>query len=365
MSKAGLVENMEKLILDYVAFTNPLYALVGAVWAMATHCFPLFDAFAYICIMSKTKQSGKTRFSELLGFMSRYPQNSAMFTPSTLFRKMGQGPTLIFDEAEILNSETSPLRAVLNVGYRKGQTVPRTIGGQVIEFPTYCPKIFILIGDVYDTLRDRSIVIEMQRAEPRKRFLHEDVKTEGNLYAKDCQKMLDKDGSRTLDVLATYEDMRRHPEKFGDFFASDRDEEIWTPLLAVCKVVAPHRLDDLKRAAADLCGMKTAPARKYTKIEGEEQKVMEDQYRKRLLQDVAAVMHGANVRSTELLERLYALPTAPWRTFRGEGLDASAMARMLRMHVAPKPLRFGKKVVKGYAWKDVQKQLAALEGSGQ
>src|SRR5207247_3545549 len=54
---------------------------------------------------------------------------------------------------------TTLFRSVLNGGYRKGATVTR----RGLTYAVYSPKVFILIGDVFDTLRDRSIVIEMWR----------------------------------------------------------------------------------------------------------------------------------------------------------------------------------------------------------
>ena len=133
-----ILEKMEVFITDYVSFESDATALPVALWAIGTHVFDMFDAYPYMVITSATKRSGKTRLSELVGFLSKNPQPFSAMTPSTLFRVIEERkPTVIFDEAEVLSSESaSTMRAVLNVGYRKGQTIPRTEGRTVRNFST-------------------------------------------------------------------------------------------------------------------------------------------------------------------------------------------------------------------------------------
>src|SRR5207247_9946191 len=88
-------------------------------------------------------------------------------------------PTLLFDEVEGLcragkNDRAEAILALLNSGYRKGQTVPRVLPkGKDFEiqfFPTYCPKVLACIGNLSDTITSRSIVIPMQRRAPHERI---------------------------------------------------------------------------------------------------------------------------------------------------------------------------------------------------
>lgn len=44
---------------------------------------------------------------------------------------------------------------------------------------------------------------------------------------------------------------------------ADREEEIWSPLFAICQVVCPDRWDELIRVAVDISTAKTAEAREY------------------------------------------------------------------------------------------------------
>src|SRR6267142_2732614 len=177
----GIVSDVETYLNRFVAFMEPVYALPIALWIIGTYCFPQFDAFPYLVITSATKRSGKTRLSELVGFTASNALPMTGLTGPTMFRLIDRDqPTIIFDEAERNNSEgASLLREVINTGYRRGQVIARTLGSNIANFKTYSPKVFVLIGDVYDTLRDRSIVVEMQRATPKERFVYEPVRAEG------------------------------------------------------------------------------------------------------------------------------------------------------------------------------------------
>jgi hypothetical protein len=346
-------------------FSSPDYDLVCSLWAMATHLYPKFDCFPYCVVTADVKQSGKTRLSELVGFMASNPRSFAAMTPAALFRIIrDESPTLILDEAETLSSEAaSVMRAVLNVGYRQGQTIPRIGKSGVEEWPAYCPKMFVLIGDVYDTLRDRSVVIRMTRGQPKVRFFRNVAMAEGNALADRARGMV---AERMGEILTVYErglDL--------SFLTSDRDMEIWSPLFAVCKVFAPHRFESLKAICVDMATEKTHEARRYVNLLGAEKAVEDDAYARRLVRDLAMVFNGHDVLYTdEALQRLRSLPTAPWRKFRGpDGLDAIAMANLLsRFNIAPKLIKTGSKkrgskpkVARGYRKDDVVRALPVAD----
>lgn len=357
---------------SYVAFADPDQSLAVAIWAVGTYLWPHFDAFPYLVVTSDTKQSGKTRLSELVGFVASNARAIAGATAATLFRMIrDEKPTLIIDEAETLASESaSAVREVLNVGYRRGQTIPRigrttdpdtgdTQSG-VVQWPTYCPKVFVLIGDVYDTLRDRSVIIRMRRATPRRRFVYTVAQAEGAELGADLKAWADDLGAELADRYA------RHP---GLPFLPDRDAEIWTPLVATCELLAPDVVDTLKRVAVDTATEKTAPARKHSEqaTQAAERDAFEATYGERLVLDLLEAFDGFDVLySADALARLYAMPLAPWRRFRGDGLDPIMMARMLRpFGVTTRLIRTnGKrptaKVARGYRKVDVEKAAAQL-----
>lgn len=357
----NMVTRIQSYIEDYVTLADPHYSLPLSLWIVGTFCYPEFDAFPYLVITSPTKRSGKTRLSEMISFCCANPRNFAALTAATMFRSIdSENPTLIFDEAETLSSEAaSNMRAVLNVGYRRGQTVPRVTGSGIKEFSTYCPKIFVLIGDVYDTLRDRSIVITMKRAETRKRFLFEAAKEEG----RELRDAIDAEVKNKIGNLRhAFETHKGLP------FLMDRDEEIWTALFCVCEVFAKDRLPELQMAAADMATEKTATAKRFTDLKAAEDAATEDEYAKKLLADLWAlfVTNGKVISTQHAIEALRAIPTSPWRKFRGDGIDAHDLANMLsRFGVRPVRIALGsgrgnQKFYRGYKRLDVEKAMAKL-----
>ena len=138
----ALFAEMKDFITGYVTFPNDDdYALVASLWAAATYLWPHFDAFPYLVITSDTKRSGKTRFSEILSFLCSNSRNMAGMTAATVFRTIrDEQPTMFIDEAESLSGESADtMRTVLNVGYRRGQTIPRVEKNRVVQWPAYCP----------------------------------------------------------------------------------------------------------------------------------------------------------------------------------------------------------------------------------
>lgn len=317
-----IVQSVESYLRKYISFADPSHVLPLALWTIGTYLYPEFDAFPYLVITSATKRSGKTLLAEQLAFCCSNSRQFAAMTAPTLFRSIqDEAPTIFFDEAESLSSESaSTMRSVLNVGYRKGQTVPRISGKGVTEYPTYCPKVFVLIGDVYDTLRDRSIVIVMRRSDAPARRLYSVAKEEGEALRDEIKSEIDS----KKDIIA--ETYASQPQLD---FLTGRDEEIWLPLFAIASILCPSRMDELARCAVDIATEKTVDARRYTVLEADRD--IDDEYAKRLLMDLYTVLlsSGKAIGSKEAIEAIKAIPTAPWRRFRGEGLTVHDMASLL------------------------------------
>lgn len=374
MTPRDLIAALSAYIEKYVTFANPDYSFVASLWAAGTFMFPkpedvgggdisppdvAFDAFPYLVITSDTKRSGKTRFSEILSSLCSRTRNYAGATPVTVFRSIKYDcPTIFFDEAESMAGEAADMmRQVTNAGYRRGQTVPRASAltpSGVEEWPVYCPKGFILIGDVRDTLRDRSIIIRMQRAEAKERYVYAKAKAEGEDLRAELEKLTKAKGEDIRDVYTHHK---------GLDFLTDRDEEIWLSLFAVCAVLAPSRLEELKRIAVDMATEKTSPARRYTKLEDAEDQAELDEYSRRLVRDAATVFKKGEraIFTRDLLPRLHELTTGPWRKYRGDGLTSMSMADMLSpFGLQPHLVKIKGVVARGYHRADIEKVAKGL-----
>lgn len=359
----GIVTEVQHYLEQYVTFPSSDYAFAAALWAVGTFFWQKLDVFPYMVITSDTKRSGKTRTAELLSFVVNNPRSMSGMTPATIYRIIGsQHPTMFVDEAETLASEAASLmRIVLNVGYRRGQTIPRTRQEEVIDYEAYCPKCFILIGDVYDTLRDRCLTIRLQRGASPSRFLFDIAKAEGQALRSKLELL----STEKIDqVVSAY-----HAHARLDYLG-DRDEEIWLPLMAICFVLEPGRLADLPRVSVDLSMDKMAPARLMVDLKGAEEKADEIEYAERLLRDMVTIIgKEKGIFTRDALPKLYELPTAPWRKFRGEGLTALDIGLLLgrfkglsrrSIRVGTKYRGKGQPVGKGYLKADLEKALRSL-----
>jgi hypothetical protein len=99
---------------------------------------------------------------------------------AVLYRKIERDhPTLLLDEVDTIwrggggrNDNHDGLRALLNAGNESGVRVPRCAGPrgeQLVDFDVNCPKVLAGIGQLPETVADRSILVAMKRRTKRER----------------------------------------------------------------------------------------------------------------------------------------------------------------------------------------------------
>jgi hypothetical protein len=324
VSASALIDEIETYLKRYVAFVDRSQALPLALWVAGTHVYEVFDAFGYLVITAATKRAGKTRLLELLSFLTARARPVADITPAALFALIeDKKPTLLVDEAERFATSQKDFRAIINSGYRRGGTVMRRQGRRVREYRIYCPKGFAIIGDVYDTLRDRSFIIGLRRAHAPHRFIFTEAQNEGReLHGKLAEVLL----IHSQAIADAY-------SALGCLdFLSDREEEIWTPLFTICRVLCPDRWEELIRVAVDISTAKTAEAKKFTDIPQYEDAAQQLEYGERVLRDLIEIIKKSrrkSISSVASIPALRELPTGPWRAFRGEGLKPGIEGTMM------------------------------------
>ena len=354
-----LVADLAAYFQGYLHCCDPAYPLVLAVWAVGTWAFDRFYSFPYLVVNGRTKGAGKTRVLELLKGVVRRPVMAVNPSLPAIYRMIAasQGHvTILWDEAEVTASSNRKSQAseILNSGYRRGQTVPRTApGGQgVVEYATYCPKVFGMIGSPGDTLSDRSILVTMERGTAPREYLPEVAEGEARTLQAEIVRVL---SSGAADVAAA-----------PPLFLQARAREVWAPLFGVAAWLGldAATLDVLTRFAVDSQERKGLPV-VAAYDPAEEDRARDAAYAVTLRRDLGRVLDGREKRiaTVELLGRLAALPDGPWRAFRGVGLDAVRLAALLEVAhgPAPKLIRQGKTVSRGY---DVPALLAVAAGQG-
>jgi len=302
-----------------------------ALYVLHTHAFEAAHATPYLNLCSPEKQTGKTRALETLELLVRDPWRVSSSSPAAIYRKIAQQqPTLLLDEVDATFGSTSErseaLRAVLNAGNRPGSSVSVCIGKgsdqKVGEFPVFCAKVLAGIdsGSLPDTIRDRAIVIRMDRKtadEPVERFRYRKA------YAAtaDLREAAHAWAQEHLDVLQEAE-----PDLPDEL--SDREQDAWEPLLAIADLAGPSWATRARNAAVRLS-----------------QKREEASPGVQLLAAIQTTLNGHRaIWTEELLAALNSNEELPF----GDLTDRSLAQRLKRFHISPKPVRIGDHVQRGY-----------------
>jgi hypothetical protein len=316
---AALVRDVESFFGRFVILP-PSARLPVALWTIGTHLFDVFETFPYLALLSPEKGCGKTRTTKIIGLLAATPKSAVCPSEAALFRLIeSKRPTLILDEAEVLTGRgerADAVRAILNAGNCADATVPRCVGQshKVQDFSVYCPKVVCAIRACPDTVKDRSIVIPMQRKrydEKVSKFIRRRVRPEAEALRARIVAWCEKNRA---EIEETYELLDLD-------FLSDRDLENFEPLLTIMPVADPCRFEELQKAALSLTA-------------GKKEADEDDSLPLRLLADIRAVWpHNERyILSAELIKRLKSLEESPWSS--EADLDQRKLARMLKPYRA-------------------------------
>lgn len=333
---ANLLDTVDQFLGRYVAFPSDHHRWAVAAWAVHTHAVAAFESTPRLAALSPEKGSGKTRLLEALELIVTSPLHTVNVSAAALFRKVSEGAcTLLLDEADTylglkVAQQHEELRGLINAGHRRGAVAYRCViqgGVKVEEFPAFAPVALAGIGDLPDTIIDRSIVVAMKRRAPHEHvdpFRRRRAAKAGDLI----RSRLAQWAARNVDQLAEME-----PEMPGGL--ADRPADVWEPLIVLGDYARGMWCDRLREAAVLL---------------NKERANRDPSLGALLLADCRRVFGDADRVTTEdLLGRLIDLEESPWGDLRGQPLSARGLAQRLRkFEVRPGDHRFGAGVRKGY-----------------
>lgn len=248
-----------QLVLDlYHYFFERLYvpreaALMLAYFVINSWTFEIFDTCPYLLVESATMRCGKTTTVRLLDAVCCRSRSSAALTEATAFRIVDvERGSLMIDEAETLESKSEraqAIRAICQVGYQKGSQVPRCDGEEheIRWYEAYPPKVYSLIGGLTGALLDRCLVLHMERAPKNHIRKPARIRAVRNAAAELVPRLeayaeQNADGLRQL-----YED---EPDAGYWSEITDREHELWGPLLLHAKLMGNETEKKLLRIAA-------------------------------------------------------------------------------------------------------------------
>jgi hypothetical protein len=344
----GLLFEIIAFLEKYIAFPKKAQPLILALWVVHTHLFEAAEFTPYLNIHAAEKRCAKSRLMECLQVLVHNPRKMDSPSPAAIYSAADHGcPTLLIDEADTImgGKKCEALRGALDAGFKRGGKIARFSSKKdqpVREYNVYCPKALAGIGNIADTIADRSIPIRLERrildgGIPR--FRDQDVRREvaGMLDAlamlHGCKELIAK--------LSQLE-----PETPDDL--SDRQRNICEPLLAI----------------ADLAGNGWELATRKALVElFTADQFAEESLGVALLTDIQTVFKSdIKLTTVKLLKGLIALENgSPWAEkweskMRADQVStcANQLARLLKPYkIAPKQIRFSSEEnVKGYerAW---------------
>jgi hypothetical protein len=334
-----LLERVEQFVRRFVVISDA-QAIANTLWIAHTHAVEAAEMTPYLAVTSPTKRSGKSRLLEVNALLVRNPLRAAGVSEAALFRSIGgeNPPTLLMDEVDAIFGPKAgnheDLRALLNAGFARGTPVLRCVGEgskmRVEPFEVFCPKALAAIGELPDTIADRSLPIRLKRRAPSEhveRFRSRDAVAQ----ATPLREQLAAWASEHLDALTC---ARPHmPDELDD-----RAQDVVEPLLAIADLADGAWPE---RARAALVALRT------------DQVAAEDEtFGVRLLADVHAAFEREQVDrlfTDRLLELLVEDQEAPWGDWRGKPLTARGFAWFLRpFEIRSGTVRLAGRTAKGY-----------------
>lgn len=327
----------KKLLAEFAeTFTRFLALPDGAatalsLWAFHAHSHDTSSVSPVLALTSPEKRCGKTTLLELLSAVVPRPLPASNVTAATVFRVVQQRqPTLLIDEADTFLKRGDELRGILNSGHRRSLAyVVRTVGDEhePRQFRTWAPKAIALIGELPDTLQDRSIEIRMRRRAPDEQV--ERLRRDRLGELEPLQRKAWRWAQGHFEVL-------ENAEPSIPAGLHDRKRDNWRPLLAIADAAGGPWPERARMAAEALW-------------EGERN---DRSLGTRLLADVQMILEehtSDRIRSKKLVAKLSALEEAPWAEYKGRGLSAVSLATFLRsFDISSQDIRFPSGVYKGY-----------------
>jgi hypothetical protein len=329
---ASILQEVEQTLRRYVAFATEAQVVACTLYVPHTYVVHAAHVTPYLAVTSAEKQSGKSRLLDVLAALVHEPCRMVSPSAATLFRAIEQTrPTILLDEADTIfrKKEFEDIRAVLNAGFQRGQRIPRVNmdkgGGTVEWFDPFCPKVIAGIGDLPDTVQDRSIPIRLKRrlgTEPVERFRW-----------RQAEELVDLRGRiAEWSQFATLEDaLPAMPEEL-----SDREQDAWEILLAV----ADYAGGDWPARARD-----AAVTLSSARLDGRPSSGVQLLYDLRVLYELSGNRHLA---SDETIAWLKQLPDAPWATWTRNGISPFYLNKLLGpFGIKTKNVRLGEQTLKG------------------
>ncbi|MFZ3471351.1 DUF3631 domain-containing protein [Streptomyces sp. 4.24] len=159
----------------YVILPSAEALTAVTLWVAATHLQTAWQHAPRLAVVGPAKRCGKSRLLDVITETVHDPLVTVNASAAAIFRSITEAPpTLLVDEADTLfgsakvAEKNEEMRGLLNAGHQRNRPTLRVSGPnhEVSKFPTFAMAALAGIGDLPDTIMDRSVVIRMRRRRP-------------------------------------------------------------------------------------------------------------------------------------------------------------------------------------------------------
>jgi hypothetical protein len=334
-----ILDQVRDFVARFSAFPSKHCAPMLALWYAHTWVADAFYITPRLILSSPEAGSGKTRVLEIAQHLTNQPEMTAGGSAAALVRMVAAGPiTILMDEVDTVFSAggagNEDVRGMLNLGYKRSATVPKTKGDPASGFtverlPVFAPAALAgLAGRMPDTITTRAITIHLRR---RRHDEHVESYRESRVTR---QATPIREALSAWMICIGEKLVEAEPEM--PFGVEDRPAEIWEPLLAIADKAGGHWPDTARAACSHFVfNQKTTPTLGI-----------------RLLADLRALFteQGTDrMHTADIITCLRAIEDAPWSDLNGKPLDALRLSKELNAYqVAPFTFRHNGKAAKGY-----------------
>lgn len=335
VTEAGaLLDEVRAALTRYVVMPSPEAADAVTLWVVASHAQPAWETATRLAIISPEKRCGKSRLLDVIEATCWAPLLTVNISPAALVRSIGEDPpTILLDEADTVFGAKSAdahedLRGILNAGHARRRPYVRwDAAARAPEHcPTFCMAALAGIGNLPDTIMDRSVVVRMRRRAGHEWVAAYRERRDGPALRELGQRVHAWAAGELAALRAAEPDMP----------VEDRAADTWEPLVALADLAGESWPDRARRA----CEVLTSEADDSGQSLGI-----------KLLTDLRTVFGDgeySRLSSGAIVDRLRELPESPWRSLRGLPLDQRGLANLLRPYgVASHVIRIGEGTARG------------------
>ncbi|WP_405933789.1 DUF3631 domain-containing protein [Streptomyces sp. NBC_00827] len=316
---AALLDELRAAIGKYVVLPSDEALTAVTLWVAATHIQTALQHAPRLAVMSPTKGCGKSRVLDVLHETVHQPMMTVNTSPAVIFRVIGKNPrTLLVDEADTIfgpkaSGDSEILRGLLNAGHQRNRPAWRISGPEhkPTPYPTFAMAAIAGIGELPDTITDRSVVLRMQKRKP------------GEKVAQFRSRHSVPELNALRDQLAAWLGPLRNEaaRMVPKMPVEDRAADTWEPLVIIAELAGGHWPASARAACLAMT--------RHEAVQDEQSSL-----KTRLLRDIHRIFERENnpeaLPTHDLVAALIQDADAPWAEYGTKGLNAYHLGNLLR-----------------------------------